>query len=197
MEGTVHLIRHGTTEGNLNRWYYGAMDLPLAQVGIEEIAGLVDLDIYPRPEKGQYYTSGLKRANQTFQIIYGDIERTTLSGFREMEFGVFEGRTHDQLVDDPEYIKWIEDETRTMEIPNGESPVGFHNRVVAAMEQFIEEKKDYSGESVILCHGGTIATIMNFYFKGQREHFYKWIPDTGRGFTVKIQNLKPVSYEEI
>ena len=27
------LIRHGLTEGNVRRWYYGALDLPLCETG--------------------------------------------------------------------------------------------------------------------------------------------------------------------
>ena len=30
---TLLLIRHGLTEGNVRRWYYGALDLPLCPDG--------------------------------------------------------------------------------------------------------------------------------------------------------------------
>lgn len=30
---TLVLIRHGLTEGNVRRWYYGALDIPLCPEG--------------------------------------------------------------------------------------------------------------------------------------------------------------------
>ena len=36
------LIRHGLTEGNIRRLYYGAMDLPLLPDGIEALHALRD-----------------------------------------------------------------------------------------------------------------------------------------------------------
>ena len=42
------LIRHGLTEGNVRRWYYGALDLPLCEAGADALreaaaAGLLSL----------------------------------------------------------------------------------------------------------------------------------------------------------
>ncbi|MBQ1471194.1 MAG: histidine phosphatase family protein, partial [Eubacterium sp.] len=31
MESKLILIRHGITEGNLKRWFYGAVDIPLTE----------------------------------------------------------------------------------------------------------------------------------------------------------------------
>ena len=53
------LIRHGLTEGNIRRLYYGAMDLPLLPDGIEALHALRDGGGYPEAE--QYFTSGMTR----------------------------------------------------------------------------------------------------------------------------------------
>ena len=37
MESRIILIRHGITEGNKKRWFYGAADIPLSQEGREEL----------------------------------------------------------------------------------------------------------------------------------------------------------------
>ena len=49
------LIRHGLTEGNIRRLYYGAMDLPLLPDGIEALHALRDGGGYPEAER--YFTS--------------------------------------------------------------------------------------------------------------------------------------------
>ncbi len=74
MKLKIHLIRHGTTEGNLKRWYYGSLDIPLAPEGIAEVEDYIAQGIYPRPKTANYYTSGLLRAEETFSLIYGDRE---------------------------------------------------------------------------------------------------------------------------
>ena len=56
------LIRHGLTEGNIRRLYYGAMDLPLLPDGIEALHALRDGGGYPEAER--YFTSGMTRTEQ-------------------------------------------------------------------------------------------------------------------------------------
>ena len=79
------LIRHGLTEGNIRRLYYGAMDLPLLPDGIEALHALRDGGGYPEAE--QYFTSGMTRTEQTFAALYGDRPHGTLPGMQEMRFG--------------------------------------------------------------------------------------------------------------
>ena len=37
MASKIYLIRHGITEGNQKKWFYGAADIPLADEGREEL----------------------------------------------------------------------------------------------------------------------------------------------------------------
>ena len=79
----IHFIRHGITEGNLKRWHYGWADIPLAPEGMEKLERLREENIYPRPEKATYYTSGMLRAEQTFEIIYGKREHKVAEKMKE------------------------------------------------------------------------------------------------------------------
>ena len=54
------LIRHGLTEGNIRRLYYGAMDLPLLPDGIEALHALRDGGGYPEAER--YFTANVDSA---------------------------------------------------------------------------------------------------------------------------------------
>lgn len=93
----IHFIRHGLTEGNLRRWYYGSTDIPLAPEGFAALESLRDAGIYPELGDADCYTSGMLRTEQTFQTIYGDVPHKALPLMKEMNFGTCECKTFDEL----------------------------------------------------------------------------------------------------
>lgn len=207
MKSTIHLIRHGITEGNLKRWHYGWADIPLAAEGVENLRQLCEEDIYPRPEEAACYTSGMVRTEQTFKEIYGDVPHQVLPKLKEMNFGDFEKKTYYELKDNPDYQKWITDKTFQTSIPGGESKSEFYNRVQNGFEELVNlhrreelkhrhNKKDT--DTICVCHGGVISCIMigQFGADGLGE-FINWIPDPGRGYSITVEDGKCVSYEKI
>ena len=80
----IHFIRHGITEGIVNRWYYGETDLPLIDEGILQLNKFRDEGIYPSSESAACYTSGMLRANQTFEVLFGHSNYQVISDLREM-----------------------------------------------------------------------------------------------------------------
>ena len=62
------LLRHGYTEGNRRRLYYGSTDLPLLPEGWEALAVLREQGGYPTAAR--YYTSGMLRTEQTLLALY-------------------------------------------------------------------------------------------------------------------------------
>ena len=79
------LLRHGITEGNRRRLYYGSTDLPLLQEGWEALEDLRAQGGYPTATR--YYTSGMIRTEQTLLALYGPVSHEVLPGLREMDFG--------------------------------------------------------------------------------------------------------------
>ena len=63
MKSHITLIRHGITEGNVRRLYYGATNVPLAQKGIDELKRLTAEGIYPDGEGAEFITTGMGRAD--------------------------------------------------------------------------------------------------------------------------------------
>ncbi|MBE6035878.1 MAG: histidine phosphatase family protein [Clostridiales bacterium] len=199
----IHLIRHGTTEGNLKRWYYGRTDLPLLEEGKELIAALQKESIYPVVSEADFYTSGLLRTEETLRIIFGDMEHEILEDLKEMSFGDYEKRSYEELKDIPEYQIWISDETGNTAPPNGESPQEFRDRVKRGFNKLmgLHKLKEFSmrhagkeAHSVVVCHGGVISAIMMDIFPEEEKNLYTWIPDPGHGYTIKIEDGNPVSY---
>ena len=86
MTSCIHFIRHGITEGIKNKWYYGWVDLPLIQEGVDELEKLRNSGIYPSARGAQLYTSGMTRANQTLEVIYGKTPYRPIENLKEMNF---------------------------------------------------------------------------------------------------------------
>jgi len=199
MKSYIHLIRHGVTEANKKMLYYGHADIPLAEEGIEIIKTLVCEGIYPRPENASYYTSGLTRAEQTLDLIYGGVPRVKLDALKEMFFGDYELKAHAELKGGPFYEIWRKDKSGMLSPPGGESARDFIARVKNAFNEIIDShcRKDFSGSeknSVVVCHAGVIGAIMMSYFDDRPDDLFKWVPVPGHGYTLNLEGKLPVSY---
>ena len=192
----IHFIRHGITEGNLKRWHYGWADIPLAPEGMEKLKRLREENIYPRPEKATYYTSGMLRAEQTFEIIYGKREHKVAEKMKEMNFGEFEKKTYEELKGDPRYIEWMKDMTGAVSMPGGESKNGFFLRIMEGLKELTDGMSD-GDELICVCHGGVIACVMMDLFGSEMKEFPTWIPEPGRGYSVILDAKEGASYEDI
>ena len=173
----IYLIRHGKTEANEKRLYCGSTDLPLSEKGREELAEL-SYDI--ETENTLFVTSGMKRTEETFQLLFGDIPHTTDDRFREINFGIFEMKTYEELKDKPEYQQWLSDDNNKKQIPNGESGQQMEKRVLEAFKDIIAMNKDV----VVVTHGGVIAAIMGHCFKEENKNIYQWQPQNGHGYIL-------------
>ena len=197
MKSRICLIRHGITEGNKRRLYYGHADIPLAPEEVEELKKLKDAGIYPNDDDASYYTTGLQRTEQTFSIIYGEREHSRIDGLREINFGDYEMKSHDELKGSEYYRSWAKDNTGRMAPPNGESIQGFAERIVQEFEtlknqHFLKElAMRHSGKeamSIVVCHGGSISAILESIYPGDNESFYRWIPDPGHGYILTLED---------
>lgn len=53
MVSKIYLIRHGITEGNEKRWYYGGADLPLTEGGKQTLRALAEKGVLPPAAGGR------------------------------------------------------------------------------------------------------------------------------------------------
>ena len=167
MESKILILRHGITEGNKNKWFYGKTDLPLIQEGIEALEKQKAEGLYPEiPEDALCFTTGLGRTAETFRVLFGDRDFEKIKDLREIEFGVCECKNFDELKDNPHFNAWTYDETGDYVIPGGESRNQFKARVACGWKYLLErhnalteklaEKKEAPGTAmtVAVCHGG-------------------------------------------
>ena len=173
------LLRHGRTEANERRLYCGASDVPLSPRGREELLELKGRVAYPDTNGLQLVTSGMKRADETLELLFGVRPDVRERGFCEMNFGRFEMHSYDELKNDADYQAWIMNEDGTMPTPGGESSAQFRKRVFAAADAL-------RGDTLVVCHGGVIAALMQRWFPDEGNNMYQWQPDSGQGYCVAL-----------
>lgn len=180
---TIHLIRHGVSEGNLEKRYIGSTDSPLSEQGKAEIKAKDEDGAYPGA--GLFFCSPMRRCRETMALIYPDVTPEIIDDFRECDFGDWEGRTAAELEKDPAFRRWI-DANCTGAPPNGEDGGVFMQRTCMAFEQLVERMlRSGKTSAVAVVHGGTIMSILSTYGL-PRAKFYEWMTEPGCGYSLRI-----------
>lgn len=180
----ITLIRHAETEGNLKHQFIGRIDQPLAKEGIQTAQNAPH---YPDVKK--VYTSNLQRTIQTAKILFPNAEIEEVQGLREIDFGLIEGRSHDELMKDPEYRKLLEEKTFP-QAPDGEDLEEFTLRCASSFKRIVEAEFAASSKEVnFVIHGGTIMTLMNKFANPSRE-FFDWRVNNCKGYCLETNNGK-------
>ena len=177
---TIYLIRHGKTEANEKHLYCGSTDLPLSDAGKEDLEQL-HYDI----KNLRFLTSGMKRTNETLRILFGEVPYEVDPRFREVDFGIFEMHSYEELKDRPDYQTWLTGDNDANIPPNGESGVQMKERVLNAFSGIKED-------TCIITHGGVIAAIMEHLFPEENKNRYQWQPKNGCGYIIRGN-----TYEEL
>ena len=176
------------TEGNRFKRYIGVTDEPLCSDGINELKTIV----YPECDK--LISSPMKRCIQTAEIIYPDMNAEICIGFRECDFGIFEGKNYSELADVPEYQKWIDSDGKDS-FPGGENPAEFRERCCSAFEETVQRLSD-CGTVSLTVHGGVIMAVLEKYAVPHRE-FYDWYAGNGHGYITESDGEKIKILEKI
>lgn len=189
----LYFIRHGKTEFNEKRLYCGSSDISLSSLGIDELKEKIKKTSYKKAKLN--FTSGMKRANETFKLIYSTDDFNILEGFKEFDFGDFEGKSYYHLKENKDYIAWIEDKSGKIKCPNGENKDIFYKRIEEELIFLVKEiNKKGEEEGVIVCHGGTIGTLLEL-FSDTKDYFYNLQPECGGGYKVKVEIDKKIRIE--
>ena len=185
--GKLYLVRHGRTEANEKWLYCGSTDLPLSASG----AKMLENVHYEVPKECIFMTSGMLRTEQTLKILFGNVPHTVDGRFREVDFGIFEMRSYEQLKSDPVYQEWITGDNEKNVPPNGESGEQMLERVLEGLKDLQKESKNV----VLVTHGGVIAAMMAQLFPGEDKNRYTWQPKPGCGYVVDEKGYQEFGYQ--
>ncbi len=178
------LLRHGITEANEKHLYCGATDIGLSEAGKEALLRRKAQITYPDLSGMRVVTSGMKRCEETLRLLYGDVEHETDAAFREMDFGLFEMRSYEEMKTDPAYIAWITGDNEANLAPSGESGRLMTQRVLAGLDRMAAQNRD----TLLVTHGGVIAAIMSHLFPAEQKNRYEWQPAPGGGYAVEFND---------
>jgi alpha-ribazole phosphatase len=151
------LIRHGETDYSLARRYCGFSDPPLNGEGIRQSRQLAARLTGMRID--EVYSSDLVRARQTAEIVFPKQSAASIADWREMNFGLFEGLTHEQIMDryPTIYRKWVDDPAEVRP-PEGEGLRDLRKRVQERISAAVSRHK---GRTVaVVTHGGPIRIAL-------------------------------------
>ena len=163
----IYLFRHGQTPGNAASRYLGVTNEPLSELGIQT-AQAAGCD----PTVTEVLVTPLLRTQMTAAILFPKARQRVCPGLREMDFGVFEGRSAREMADDPDFRWWVE-QTRCMgPCPHGEARMVFQHRVCAAFRREVEKAMEANAERLhLVVHGGTIMSVMSRFARPEADYF--------------------------
>lgn len=167
--GKLILVRHGQTEMNAQKLYFGKLDPPLNDLGISQAyqakEKLLDIDY------DIIYSSPLERAKQTAKICnYLDKDINYNSKLEEINFGIFEGLTFKEISEKfPDEVKKMEENWKDYNYITGESPKEMFQRAISFLETL-----DYSKNNLIIAHWGIINCIISYFVSGSLDTYWKF-----------------------
>lgn len=158
-------VRHGHTKYNEIHLLQGRIDIPLSELGIEDAKetkeALKDYKI------DEIYTSPLKRAHQTAEIINEDrnLPLYVADELIEMNYGDLEGTT----LLNPELPK-LRARFFTR-FPNGENYFEVANRIYPFLKSIEEKYKEEDKTILLVSHMGVYRVIKSYFTDMTNEEF--------------------------
>ena len=177
-----YFIRHGQTKYNVTNKFVGSTDLPLTEDGIKNIKEIWD-EKRVHLDHEVLYCSPMKRCIETASIIFPGENINTVKNFREMDFGIFEGKNHEQLEHLDAYKEFRETKGKS-KVPKGESGIEFGRRVLKGFFEIVKDmnKNDYNVASIV-CHGGVIMALFSLLCDESNDIYHYYLLN-GEGYSV-------------
>lgn len=177
----VVFIRHLSTSGNEKKQYIGRTDEELSENAVKNFARA---SRYPRVQR--VVASPLKRCVQTAELIYPGLEIEKEPMLKECDFGEYEGKTYEELKNEPEYVRWMETGGMTA-FPGGEDQTEFRRRCADCVRMWIGRLLRENVESAaFVVHGGTIMAALSQLLEKPGE-FYTWQAENGGGYIAEAR----------
>ena len=168
----LYLIRHGETEWNRQKRLQGSMDIPLNENGLaiarQTAEGMGKAGI----RFDRIYSSPLRRAYRTAQILCPGQEIQVDDRLREISFGDLEGTSCLTVTDLP------------MPAPGGESSQDLQSRTMEFLREVTTDPENQGKRILISTHGGVIRSVL-MYIKGIPHEAF-WLGSVSKNCGVTV-----------
>ncbi|MBC8051081.1 MAG: 2,3-bisphosphoglycerate-dependent phosphoglycerate mutase [Chitinophagales bacterium] len=166
MDSTLVLVRHGESEWNKLNLFTGWKDVDLTEQGVAEAHRAGRLMHAQGMKFDIAYTSLLKRANRTLEIILSELGQADLQTIRdealnERDYGELTGLNKDDARE-----RWGEEQVliwrRSFDIPppGGESLKGTAARVLPYFDAHIKPQLDAGKSIIVAAHGNSLRALL-------------------------------------
>ncbi len=170
------MIRHGATVGNEEKRYKGSIDVPISDVGIEQIKKTTE---FIQAALGgssitAVYSSPLSRALRSAEIVgapFGLLP-VVVQELRERHFGIWEGMTLTEINETyPDAFNAWAANPLEHSPTGGESTLQVRNRIMPAYEEIISR---HPGENIAIAgHGGVNRIVLGHVLGMPLEHLFR------------------------
>lgn len=190
------LVRHGETKANVAmknglQFCTGCLNTDftnLTENGIQAAKKLTEHEVIQSISK--VYVSDLQRAIDTAKLAKPNFEYQMVPDLRERSLGIFEGKTRDEIRQNPEYERYYTNpaymhfkDSFTQKAPEGENYTDVLKRVMKFLRTLDFQKNDTIG---IFSHYCTIRCMFLGILKLEpKEDVFK----------LKIKNCEPYIFE--
>lgn len=159
----IWLIRHGETDWNAAQRLQGWRDIPLNDTGKNQAKSVQHFLDQQRIAFDGVLSSDLQRAIQTAQIAFAQhqypIEQ--IPALRERNYGIYEGHPWQSLTQLPnEPTPKINLRDPSLDVPEGESLLTFHQRIIEAFNQIALQRPNQ--KLAVIAHGGVIEMVWRY-----------------------------------
>lgn len=172
----IYLVRHGETELNQKKCYYGHMDVGLSEKGVKQAKAIGAF--FRNHSFDVVVSSPLIRAVKTAEYILGGREQKIVVDERlsEQNFGIFEGFTYEQLLEryPDEFQSWNQNFSG-YRIPGGESFSDVRDRI----DNYLKELTGRDGTMLLVAHKGTLGHFLASSLGLPLEGYWNFVFEQG------------------
>lgn len=158
---TLYLIRHATTDANVQGIFQGSLELPLNDQGRSQVEYLrkrftqVPLDLVVTSPQGRAYSTALGVKGSK------DIPLLKNRGLREVEGGLLEGQGSDILSTTyAEEMRLFREDPPHFQAPEGESCHDVYVRMIRTINKIL--RRNQGKKLACVSHGYAIQTFLNY-----------------------------------
>lgn len=181
----LYFVRHGETEHNKNQCYYGSIDVDITEKGVLQAQN--GSEKLKNINFNKVYVSALKRTEQTANILMEgrQVELIKDKRINEINFGVFEGKSHEEIKEfySDEWKIWCDD-WKGFTPPEGENYIQFYDRTKSFMDDILKLDED---NVLIVTHGGVIRSVYCYLLGGSLDFFWSFGSKNGDITIIKYE----------